>query len=155
MSKEFTEEDIINIEDLEEEGFYWIADTSGDDPEWFIAWVSGEPGRDPGSDSDDDGDSDDDEDSEDEDEDDEYFQGSWEYSTTPDDYSQDLDDSYIFIGPVDPPNVQIPMAAPRAKLELERLGFEPVRVELPSLTPTTPTAPAAPVLIPLLKVIKK
>ena len=147
MSVEFNEEDILGIHDLEEEGFYWIADTSEDEPEWFIAWVSGEPGsaRDDDSDDDDYNEYRDDIDHDDEDEEeDEDFEYAWEYSTTPDDFSQDLDDSYIFLGPVSRPEVNIPVIAPKPKLE-----FTKVPVELPSSDTTVPT------LVPILKIIKR
>lgn len=104
---EFKDSDIIALSDLKTEGFYWIANTSDCDSGWFLGWISGEPS---GEDS--------------EGVDTPY----WSYGLDADDVSYDLDEDYVFLGPIDAPEVAIPIAAPK-----EPLQFTKVPVVLPTL----------------------
>lgn len=113
-----TETNIITFDDLKEEGWYWMADTSDCDANWAIAWVSGEAASG-------------EEGSED------YSEASWASSFDADSFEEyELSKDYVFLGPVSPPEVAIPIAVPRVPKVFESVPLPPL-VEistLPSLT---------------------
>lgn len=125
-----TDKDIKTLSDLKDEGWYWIADTTDADAQWFMAYVSGEPGEidseDPSV----------------------VILPTWGFSSLPEDFVEDLTDDHVFLGPVEVPDVAIPMAVPRS----EKLQFQKVPVTLPSLSapPLTKIEPA-----PLTKLERK
>ena len=65
---------------------------------------------------------------------------TWEFSTMPDDYTEELTTEHVFLGPVAPPEVPIPLAPPRVPKYMAE-----VKVEVPPLVQLLPL----PKLIPI------
>lgn len=103
---------IKTLKDIEVEGWYWIADTSDCDAQWICVQVTGDlADLEEGS------------------------EATWEYSTMPDDYTEEILEDHVLLGPIDPPDVAIPIATPRVPLQFTKVPLLTVIPTIPSLTP--------------------
>jgi hypothetical protein len=116
-----TANDIKTMNDLKEDGYYWMANTSDTESGWAIAWLVKEELED----------------------DDGTLYYEWEFSAGPEEYSVVIDEDeedWVFMGPLEIPDVPIPIASPR-RVAVQAL---PVRDAVPTALPPLARVPYSP-----------